>query len=583
MFSKRMKYQFVTAFLLTATLVFGGIIPVAAQQLQNLPIIKAIVIRGNKSIDTAIVQQAITKTKVNDTFVDKNVIDDIEAIYSLGYFLDVWASFELAVDDGIKVIFEVVENPTITDIVFMGAESAPVSDFTKEMQLKKGDILNINLLFEDLERFPEWVLDNHGFSLRPVNLNVTEEGVIEIEVAESVIQDVIIEGNEKTKDHVIMRELSFAPGDIFDINQVNSSLRKVLMLGFFDEVSFSVDDGDDPDSLILTIHLVERTTGSADFGVGYNSTDKFNFYVDVSDENFLGNGQRANVSFSISGNKREYELGFFEPYILKGGTSLGANISSSHEKLVEKIKDEETEEEIEVDGKQHTVGADITVGHPLGENTRGSLTLRAETNRYTGDIAEYDDFKVPRAKLVLGAGVLTNTTDNPFVPTEGFKNRVYLETGLRLSGEGAGYSKISFEHSRYYKVFRDDIIFAVRGKGGRILTGELIGNEMFSIGGSENLRGYEGDRDGLKGDKMLLVNSELRFPIYDFISGVAFTDWGRAWEKDERVDITELLNSYGLGLRIDTPFGLLRFDYGWGKNDEEKREGKFYFSIGHTF
>ena len=60
----------------------------------------------------------------------------------------------------------------------------------------------------------------------------------------------------------------------------------------FDEVSFSVDDGKDDDSLILTIHLVERTTGSADFGIGYNSTEKFSVYVDVSDDNLLGNGQR---------------------------------------------------------------------------------------------------------------------------------------------------------------------------------------------------------------------------------------------------------------------------------------------------
>ncbi len=577
MFNKRIKYQFVATFLLIAIFVFGGITPAAAQQLQNLPIIKAIVIRGNQNIDTAIIQQAITKTKVNDAFIEQNVIDDIEAVYSLGYFLDVWASFELAVEGGIKVIFEVVENPTITDIIFIGAKNAPVSNFTKEMQLKKGDILNVNLLFEDLERFPEWVLDNHGISLRPVNLNVTEEGVIEIEVAESVIQDVIIEGNEKTKDHVILRELSFAPGDILDINQINNSLRNVLMLGFFDEVSFSVDDGDDPDSLILTIHLVERTTGSADFGVGFNSEDRFSVYVDVSDENFFGNGQRANIYLNIAGKKWEYELGFFEPYILKGGTSLGANISSRHEKIKEKIDDQE------VEGNMHTLGGDITVGHPLGENTRGSLTLRAETDRYNGDIADYDDYKDSYAKLVLSTGVLTNTTDNPFVPTEGFKNRVYLETGMRLLGGGAGYSKISFEHSRYYKIFRDDIIFAVRGKGGRVLTGDLRDKEKFRIAGSENLRGYEGDREGLTGDKMLLVNSELRFPIYDSISGVAFTDWGKAWETEDRMDITDLLNSYGLGIRIDTPFGLLRFDYGWGLNEEEKREGKFYFSIGHTF
>lgn len=82
---------------------------------------------------------------------------------------------------------------------------------------------------------------------------------------------------------------------------------------------------------------------------------------------------------------------------------------------------------------------------------------------------------------------------------------------------------------------------------------------------------------------MLLMNAEFRFPIYDFVSGVVFTDWGKAWESGTEMDLTDLMNSYGLGIRLDTAFGLLRLDYGWGLNEEAKREGQFYFGIGQTF
>lgn len=562
--------------IVAALLFFGSY--VSAQQPQQQPLIKAIEIRGNDSVDTSVIEDAITKTKIEEYFIDQNVLDDIEAIYSLGYFYDVVATWEFTVDHGIKIIFELEENPVITDIVIRGASVAPVNDFLSEMIVKKGDVLNVHLLLEDLERFPEWILEQHGIALRPVNLNVTDDGVVEIDVAESRIQDIRLEGNEKTLDHVIMRELSFESGDIFDINKVQNSLRNVLMLGFFDEIGFTVEDGDDDDLVILVIHLEERKTGNADFGVGFSSSSGLWGQIDISDENFLGRGQRANVFFKIGRGSRAYEIGFYEPYILPGGTSLGVNIYNTHDDISDKTIDVD-----EVTGTKHVLGGDISVGHPLGEYTRGNLKLTLDNTKYSGDLIDYPDYADPYTALTIGAAVNTNTTDHPFAPTEGFKNNVNLETSIGLFGSDVSYSRIYLEHSRYYNVYRDDIVFALRALGGRRLSGDLPPGQEYTVGGAETLRGYDYGDTRLTGDKMIVLNSELRFPIYDFISGVAFTDWGNAWEPDEQMNLTDLLNSYGVGVRIDTPLGLLRLDYGWGTNDEGKREGKFYFSVGHTY
>lgn len=134
-------------------------------------------------------------------------------------------------------------------------------------------------------------------------------------------------------------------------------------------------------------------------------------------------------------------------------------------------------------------------------------------------------------------------------------------------------------------MFDDNVVLAVRGLGGRALSGTLPNSEMFKIGGSETLRGYNYGDKGLVGDKMLLLNTELRFPIYDFVSGVVFADIGKAWEPNKEINLLDMLdsNSFGVGVRLDTPLGLLRLDYGWGLNEEAKREGQFYFGLGHTF
>ncbi len=541
------------------------------------PVIKAIVVRGNQYIDTEQIQAAIQKTVLDAPIVEEDIFDDMDAIYSLGYFYDVTANFELT-PGGVKVIFAVDENPIVRDIIFTGVTRAPVHEFKSKMQVGPGDVLNVNALLEDVRLLPDWILGEYGIALRPIDVQANDNGIIEIEIAETVLKDIIIEGNDKTLEHVIRREISLEPGDVLDMNEINASLRRVLMLGFFDEISRSFEDGEHPDETTLTIYVTERKTGAATFGAGYSSVEGVFGFVDVAEENFLGRGQRVNVYLEIGANRRLYELGFFEPYIDSQGTSLGANLYNRRSSI--SALDEEEEK---LTGDRTTTGFDVTLGRRFSDFTRGRLTLKAQNIGYSGDITSLPDYASGYNSRIIGIGASTDTTDHPFFPTEGFKNDVYLEVGTGLLGGESIFSKIEMEHSRYYEVREGGYVFAVRGKGGRLLSGDLRENELFRIGGSENLRGYSYGGDGLAGDKMLLMNAEFRFPILDRVHGVAFTDWGRAWGSEEDMNLTELLNSYGLGMRLDTPLGLLRLDYGWGLDEEQQRNGQFYFGFGQTF
>ncbi len=565
-------------FVLLFAVLLGAVGIGFAQDDGNAPIIKAIVVRGNNKIDTELIQTAIQKTKLENPIVEQDILDDMDAIYHLGYFYDVTANFELT-PGGVKIIFSVDENPVVRDIVFKGATRIPIHEFKQQMQVRPGEVLNVNALLDDVRLLPDWVLMEYGIALRPTDLKADDDGIIEIEVAETVLKDILIDGNEKTMDHVILRELSVSPGDILDMNKINNSLRRILMLGFFDEISRSFDDGENPDETIMTIHVTESKTGAATFGAGYSSVEGIFGFLDVAEENFMGRGQRINAYLEIGANRRVYELGFFEPYIDSQGTSLGANLYNRKAPISALDGNNE-----KLEGERSTTGFDLTLGRRFGDFTTGRLTLKAQNIGYQGAITGLPAYANGYNNRIIGLGLATNTTDHPFNPSEGYKNDIYIELGTSLLGGDSVFSKIELDHSRYYEVREGGYIFALRGKGGRLLSGTLEESELFRIGGSESLRGYNHGADGLTGDKMFVMNAELRFPIIDKVQGVAFTDWGKAWEDGEEINLTELLNSYGLGVRVDTPIGMLRLDYGFGYNEEEdKRQGQFYFGFGQTF
>ncbi len=538
--------------------------PVGAQN-NGEALVKAIEIQGNVHVDTSLIQSAITHTQLEAVLTEENVLQDLHAIYDLGYFYDASAKFDPA-PGGVKVVFVVDENPIVRDIRFIGATKAPVDQFKRQMNTQPGQVMNVNTLMDDIRRLPDWVLLEYGIALRPVDLRADEDGFIEVDIAETIIAEIRLEGNEKTQDFVIERELTIKPGDILDMNEINRSLRRILMLGFFDEINRSFADGDSPDEQIMTIQLTERKTGTATGGIGYGTNDGWMIFGEIAEDNFLGRGQRINASVEFSTKRQTYELGFYEPYIDASGTSLGVNV---YHRVTTVGEDED---------ERRTTGGDITLGRPLGEFTRGRLTLKAQNNRYTGDV--FDDYN----SRTVGAGITTNTTDHPFFPTAGFKNIVSLEVGTSLFGGDAVFSKMELEHSRYFEIRDGGFVFAVRGLGGRVLTGELRESELYRAGGDPRMRGYSRNDQDLIGDKMLIMNAEFRFPIVERVQGVVFTDWGNAWRPEESIDLSDLKNSYGLGVRLDTPLGLLRLDYGWGLDAEtETRQGQFIFGFGQTF
>lgn len=557
--------SFLILLLSVALIAGGGLYRVNAQQ---APIVLEIFVVGNEHVDTDTILEAMTQTKIGEPLDVDKANEDLFNVYALGYFYDVVAGME-PIDgtrDGVRLIVEVFEFPVLK-AVSVQSEGVPADVIRSWMTTSAGSILNQVQLEDDIIAVQDKAVQEYGVYLRPAVIDLNDrndELVLELRAAR--VADVSFVGNEKTKDHVIEREITIEPGDVLNRQQVQRTLQRLSLLGFFSDVGARFVETDNPDELAVVFELEERKTGLASFGAGYSSVDGFVGYVEVADENFFGRGQRANLRWEFGKSKNAYDLGFYEPYLFGTRTSFGINLYNTR---TERMRG----------GSLLAIrenGGDVSLGRPLGEYTRGFITYkhsnwhRAEDGVLSGE---------GRTRSVtLSAN--TDTRNHPFSPTEGFRTRFAVERAGGFLGGTDEFTKYEASYSTYFKIGKRDkqalALRAMYGQGAGPGGISLEGQHQFAVGGSETLRGYN-YRD-FEGDKMLVFNTEFRFPIANAVEGVLFADFGNAFEVGEPIELRKLKAGYGVGIRLDTPLGMMRIDYGIGEEG-----GRTYFSLGPAF
>ena len=524
-------------------------------------------IEGCSRVDESVVKAAITQTRVGEPVSEDKVQSDLQAIADTGYFFDVRASFAEGVQ-GLQVIFQVVENPVVTQVAVIN-DVLPVTELQAYMGTRPGRILNLEELRQDVQLVVQKAYEEYGIPVRVEDVVVNQAGEVRIVINETRIAEIIITGNDKTKDYVIRRELKVDSGDVLNIKVLNQGLRRVLMLGHFDEVARDFQDTDNPDEVNLVVSVTERKTGVFTGGAGYSSTEGFIGYIEVADENFLGRGERVNVRWEFGEKKNNYDIGFFEPYVNEHGMFMGFNL---YNRL---SRDRRDKNENQYDW--HRTGGDVTLGQPVTDNTNASLRLKVENFEYT-NVRESGkgDFKAEDGSTrSLRLQTLTNTTDHPFFPTTGIKNRLSVEMGGYFLGGDNDFVKYEADLSKYLQVGSNGQTLALRVSTG-IITGDAPLQDLFYMGGSETVRGYRYGE--FMGEKALMVNGEYRFPVMKAIQGVVFVDTGSAWDRSDSMQLSDMHTGYGVGVRLDTPIGVIRIDYGIGEEG-----GRTYFSLGQSF
>ncbi len=407
------------------------------------------------------------------------------------------------------------------------------------------------------------------------------------------VERINVNGNIRTLDKVLRRELEVVEGDPFNRSKIAKSEQNIKNLNFFENVNLRVAQGSAPDKTVIDIDVQEKSTGELSIGAGFSSSDGPLADLRIRERNLLGKGQDLLVSTVIAGEKSQINLSFTEPYFL--GRDISAGIDLFH--VTRDLQDESSYD-------QKRTGGGLRIGYPLSEHWRQTVRYNITRNEITdvgSDASRFiRDQEGQRTTLALSQRLFYDTRDSSILTTSGMT--YWLDTEIAGLGGDAKYVSAKTGAS-YFRPLADQWNVNVLAEVGGIQAygdADVEINERYFLGGS-TLRGFErsgvgprdtGTNDSLGGNYFYRGSIETSFPLglpkELGIKGHAFSDFGSLWDIDESgADISEensIRATAGLGLSWKSPFGPIRMDFAipYLKEDFDEEEN-FRFDFGTRF
>lgn len=585
--------------------------------------IKRIYVFGN----TAYSDKKIIKTiksrwawLFNQGFLKEDVLDEdmnrIQSFYEQNGYIDAKATYKVEpLYKGLVLVNITIEEGKryyVGDVSISG--NSIFSDYEVRSNLKymkTGNVFTHEKLEEDLSNIRNAYFDRGYISAtaeESTSFN-TETGKVDIKISIkegnlAYINKIKIQGNSRTRDIVIRRELRMYPGDQFDGRQLRKSKERLRNLGYFEDVGYDIEDTDVPDQKDLVVQVKEAKTGTFSFGGGYSTVDKLVGFVEVEQKNFdfanwpsfTGGGQDLKIRGQLGSTQQQAILSFTEPWVFDYPVSAGFDAF-----LTDTKKDSSNGYAYD----ERRFGGDIRLGKSFNDNLSISSYYKLEQIK----IGNMDSNVAPDLAAEEGTNVVSSTgvalthdyRDNPLNPTKGWLwvNSADLAGGI-LGGDKDFYR---FQTSgSYYIPFQFNDTTTVLKIGGRTgLVKAYDGTnavpifERYFAGGEQSIRGYDerkvgpidpGSQDAVGGEAIVLGTVEYTIPIIDIIKGAVFFDTGNVWSKAKDYGSSGLKSGVGPGLRVKTPIGPINLDYGFPLNkqsDGSSKSGKFYFSVSRGF
>lgn len=412
----------------------------------------------------------------------------------------------------------------------------------------------------------------------------------------SIIKEIHISGNLLTKRNIIRRELKFKEDDVIDFRTINVTRKRLYDLGIFELVNIEAAPlGEDTDASLkqeegkssldrayrAEISVVELKPYRLRYGLEFDTETSFGISGELINRNLLGNAQLLGASFRLNLDERDLRGFFRTPYFFtkRINTEFFTFVNRSLKPL------------FTVDRFGFTLQQQIELSksYILSYN----YTFERSHTFYSDAGAPLDsDEKINLG--ILNFALTRDTRDNIINARRG----IFISQSFEYAPEFLG-SDVSF--IRYfgqlfsYKKITDYLIYAfgLRLGLGKGLGADLVASERFFAGGGTTIRGFDKNEIGPEdpftglpqgGDAVFILNQELRFPIYKRLSGAVFIDLGNVYSKVNDIDPFNVRKSAGFGLRFNTPFVLVRFDWGF-KLDRRGGESisEVFFSIGQAF
>lgn len=541
----------------------------------------------------------VLKMRAGSNITQAAFEEDLKSLYETGWFYEITPSFN-RVPEGTQVFYNVSENPVLKQLDVEGNTKLSNSDIKKMMNLKENEVLNTKEVNAGARKV-ESEYAQQGYILAKVSdVRMLPNGHLAMQVSEGVVEDFRIKGNTKTKDYVIIREMKLKKGEPFNAKSARRSMQRIFNLGYFEDVNIKLNPGQFPNTVNVEIDVVETSTGTFGIGAGYSNADGFIGMVSVGDKNFRGTGDKVNLRWEFGGDSEtdtNFEISYLKPWIDNKETSAGITIYNMTNEYID--YDRNADENARYYKKRS--GQELTFSRVTDDEfITNSLTLKNRDDQYVKPVSGYNTNQyyegidngnvlgpdVAKARQAENFGTTRSITlrrtldtrDNIYDPKAGKRNSYAVE--VANFGGDFNFQKYTADYRYYYRAGKNNV-FAFNWAVG-YANGDMPLSQRFAIGGSETLRGYKDDI--YKGNSMLRGSLEFRTPIMKKIEGVVFTDTGYAWSKkydEQNFALGDMKYSAGLGLRINSPLGPLRLDYGFPLRDGDG--GRFHFSFGGQF
>ncbi len=465
-----------------------------------------------------------------------------------------------------------------------------------QISFKAGELYSASKIKESIKQIKNFAeLSGYTFiEINPTLSTNNEKKLVNInfEINEGprvYINEIDIVGNTRTEDKVIRREFSLSEGDAYNKFAINYSKDSIKALNFFSEVDIKEIKTEYPDKLDLKIFVEEKNTGEATLGAGYSSATSTSLNLGLKEKNFLGKGQKLNLTSSFSSTKNTYDISFTEPYFNNKQLSLTGSLYSSFT------------DPSSVNYETEDLGLGFVIQFPISSSTYLSTRYSLFTSKVKADsnATLYETLLAGTDTIsTIGYTLKHDKRNSRYKPTTGFL--IAIDQDIAGLGGTSYYIKNRLDYN-IYKRLSDRFIGAFKFEAGNLngYNSEYAPlSSNFKLGG-KRLRGFKSSKVGPRtgnsytgGQYYYLTsietNIDFDFDAFD-ITSTLFLDIGSVWGLENPAysninDKHEMRSSLGVNFNWDSTIGPINIIYATIlANENTDTTDNLYIDIGYNF
>jgi outer membrane protein insertion porin family len=550
----------------------------------------------------------------NDQYSKQKLSGDLETLRSFymdrGYLEFNIVSTQVSISSDKQDIFITINidegaKYTVSSVKLAGNLLLPESELRKLVQLKPGDVFSRKAMNDSTKAISER-LGNDGYAFANVNAapDIDKEKrqvafTLMIDPGRRVyVRRINIEGNTRTRDEVIRREVRQMESAWYDGEKIKKSRDRIDRLGYFDDVSMETPAvPGTTDQSDVNFKVKEKPTGNISVGAGFSSSQAITLSGAIQQQNVFGSGQHIGIEVSTSNYYKVLSLSHTNPYFTVDGVSQGFDIYTR--------KTDTSSLSISTYSADST-GGGVRYGIPIGEDDYLFLGLSVDrtkitTNYYSAQsyLDYIKEFGPTNTTWQTTLGWQKDLRDSAVTPTRGNYRKASVE--IAMPGSTATYVRGNYQHQQFFPL-NDTYTLMLNGEAG---WAQAYGNsnlvpffKNFYAGGIGSVRGFESNsigprdiftNDPLGGTRKVIGNAELLFGLPGAMQDKSFrlsvfADTGTIWDKGEKFSASMLRYSTGIAISWSSPMGPLKLSFAKPLNSKpEDKKQSLQFQFGSIF